>query len=63
MADAQRADLDSVHGTCLAEPVRTWSPLERADREDEKRTLAEINKPRSLGTFADLLDAAKAKKK
>ena len=36
---------------------------ERADREDEKRTLAEINKPRSLGTFADLLDAAKAKKK
>jgi small subunit ribosomal protein S1 len=35
---------------------------ERADREDEKRALAEINKPRSLGTLGDLLDAAKRKK-
>jgi small subunit ribosomal protein S1 len=41
---------------------RERDAAERADREDEKRTLAEINRPRSLGTFADLLDAAKKKK-
>ena len=30
----QMEDLDAVHGACLDVPVRTWSPLERADRED-----------------------------
>ena len=35
---------------------------ERAEREDEQRTLAEINQPRSLGTLGDLLAAAKNKK-
>jgi signal transduction histidine kinase len=35
---AQLAELDAVHGTCLAEPVRTWSPLERTDREDALAT-------------------------
>jgi signal transduction histidine kinase len=30
----QLADVDAVRSTCLAAPVRTWSPLERADRED-----------------------------
>jgi len=43
--------------------IRDREAAERADREDEKRTLAEINKPRSLGTLGDLLAAAKAKKK
>jgi small subunit ribosomal protein S1 len=40
---------------------REREAAERADREDEKRALAEINRPRSLGTFADLLEAAKKK--
>ncbi|HXV90332.1 MAG TPA: ATP-binding protein [Gemmatimonadales bacterium] len=35
---AQLAHLDALHGTCLAAPVRTWSPLERADREDALAT-------------------------
>ena len=34
LTDAQLADLDVVQQTCLAAPVRTWAPLERADRED-----------------------------
>lgn len=34
LTDAQLADLDAVQQTCLAAPVRTWAPLERADRED-----------------------------
>jgi signal transduction histidine kinase len=34
LTDAQLADVDAVHQACLAAPVRTWSPLERADRED-----------------------------
>jgi len=35
---------------------------ERAERAEEKRALEEINRPRSLGTFADLLADAKKKK-
>jgi small subunit ribosomal protein S1 len=35
---------------------------EREEREEEKRALAEINQPRSLGTFADLLAEARNKK-
>jgi signal transduction histidine kinase len=31
---AQLADVDAVQQTCLAAAVRTWTPLERADRED-----------------------------
>ena len=38
LTDAQLADLDGVHGSCLAEPLRTWAPLERADREDALAT-------------------------
>lgn len=38
LTDAQLADLDAVHDACLGEPVRTWSPLERADREDALAT-------------------------
>lgn len=34
LTDAQLADVDAVHQVCLAAPVRTWAPLERADRED-----------------------------
>ena len=41
---------------------REREAAERADREDEKRALAEINKPRSLGTLGDLLEAAKKKR-
>jgi small subunit ribosomal protein S1 len=40
---------------------RERDAAERAEREEEKRVLAEINRPRSLGTFADLLAAAKKK--
>jgi small subunit ribosomal protein S1 len=32
-----------------------------AERDEERRTLAQLNQPRSLGTFADLLAAAKKK--
>lgn len=39
--------------------TRERDATERADREDEKRALAEINQPRSLGTFADLLEKAR----
>ena len=42
--------------------IRDREAAERADREDEKRALAEINKPRSLGTLGELLEAAKKKK-
>jgi len=35
---------------------------ERTEREEERRALAQINKPKSLGTFADLLAAATKKK-
>ena len=35
---------------------------ERAEREDEKRTMAQLNQQRSLGTLGDLLDAARKKK-
>jgi signal transduction histidine kinase len=38
LTDAQLAGLDGIHDTCLAAPVRTWSPLERADREDALAT-------------------------
>ena len=38
LTDVQLVGLDAVHGTCLAAPVRTWSPLERADREDALAT-------------------------
>jgi signal transduction histidine kinase len=31
----QMAAVESTRGACLTAPVRTWSPLERADREDE----------------------------
>jgi signal transduction histidine kinase len=34
LTETQMAEVDAVHATCLAAPVRTWSPLERADRED-----------------------------
>jgi len=34
LTDAQLADVDAVQQTCLAAPVHTWAPLERADRED-----------------------------
>jgi signal transduction histidine kinase len=34
LTEAQLADVDAVHQTCLAAPARTWAPLERADRED-----------------------------
>jgi len=40
---------------------RERDAAERADRAEEKRVLAEVNQPRSLGTFADLLAAAKKK--
>ena len=40
---------------------RERDAAERADRAEEKRVLAEVNQPRSLGTFADLLPAAKKK--
>jgi len=49
LTEAQFADLDTVHGTCLAEPLRTWSPLERADREDALATWLAAH-----GTDADL---------
>lgn len=42
--------------------IRDREVAERQDREDEKRALAEINRPRSLGTLGDLLDAAQKKK-
>jgi len=41
---------------------REREAAERSDREDEKRALAEINRPRSLGTLGDLLEAAKKKR-
>jgi len=41
--------------------IREREAAEREDREAEKRVLAEINKPRSLGTLGDLLAAAKKK--
>ena len=34
---------------------------ERSERAEEQRVMAELNQPKSLGTFADLLDAAKKK--
>jgi signal transduction histidine kinase len=34
LTPAQAAEVDEAHATCLAAPVRTWSPLERADREE-----------------------------
>lgn len=34
LTEAQLADVDEVQQVCLAAPVRTWAPLERADRED-----------------------------
>ena len=40
---------------------RERDAAERTEREEEKRALAEINQPRSLGTFADLLAAARKK--
>lgn len=41
--------------------IREREVAERADREDQKRALAEINKPRSLGTLGDLIEAARKK--
>ncbi len=35
LSDSQLAAMDAVRAACLAAPARTWSPLERADREDE----------------------------
>jgi len=35
---------------------------ERAEREDEKRTMESLNQPQSMGTLGDLLDAARKKK-
>jgi signal transduction histidine kinase len=35
LSEAQLANVDAARAACLAAPVRTWSPLERADREDE----------------------------
>jgi small subunit ribosomal protein S1 len=46
-----------------ARAQREKDQAERAEREDEQRTLAEINQPRSLGTLGDLLAAAKKQKK
>jgi len=34
LTQTQLAGVDAVREACLAAPVRTWSPLERADRED-----------------------------
>jgi len=34
LSEAQLAEVDAVRAACLAVPVRTWSPIERADRED-----------------------------
>jgi signal transduction histidine kinase len=34
LSERQLADLDALHDACVAEPVRTWSPIERADREE-----------------------------
>lgn len=34
LSGAQLAEVDAVRAACLAVPVRTWSPIERADRED-----------------------------
>jgi signal transduction histidine kinase len=34
LSDTQVAQLEAVRQTCLAAPVRTWSSLERADREE-----------------------------
>jgi small subunit ribosomal protein S1 len=35
---------------------------ERAEREDEKRTMESLNQPQSMGTLGDLLDAARKRK-
>jgi small subunit ribosomal protein S1 len=42
--------------------LREREAAEREDREAEKRALAELNKPRSLGTIGDLLESAKKDK-
>jgi signal transduction histidine kinase len=34
LTERQLADVDALRTACLAAPLRTWSPLERADRED-----------------------------
>jgi small subunit ribosomal protein S1 len=34
---------------------------ERSERDEEQRAMAELNKPKSFGTFADLLEKAKKK--
>ncbi|HKE92497.1 MAG TPA: ATP-binding protein [Gemmatimonadales bacterium] len=34
LSDAQMAGVESVRQACEAAPVQTWTPLERADRED-----------------------------
>ncbi len=41
--------------------TRERDATERVEREEEKRAIAELNQPRSFGTFADLLDAARKK--
>jgi small subunit ribosomal protein S1 len=40
---------------------RQRDAAERAEREEQNRVMAEMSKPRSLGTFADLLEAARKK--
>jgi small subunit ribosomal protein S1 len=42
--------------------IREREAADREDREAERHALAELNKPRSLGTLGDLLEAAKKKK-
>jgi len=41
--------------------LREREAAERTDREDEKRVMAELNRPRSLGTLGDLIEAAREK--
>jgi len=56
--EQRRISLSMVERT-----IREREAAERADREDQQRTLAEINKPRSLGTLGDLIEAARKKTK
>ena len=41
LTEAQLSAIAAVRRTCQAGPVHTWSPLERADREDELATWIE----------------------
>ena len=43
LSAAEVADVEGVREACLAAPVRTWSPLERADREDALTTWIEAH--------------------